>query len=306
MLKTAKPQKKETLTGPWAGGKIPKILICVPVLNWTHESATSFLEFWTDLMTFQQKGKKFHVGYKFAYRRQVDMAQNDFAQFAIDSGCSHVLLMDDDIYGVKAKDLIALLEADKDVIGGIMHTGGFPFAMCAFRRYNRKIPVANMPIMKGPARLYEVPEADRVGVQKVDLIPFAFTLIKTSVFDKIKKPWFKGNQQAPTDSWFADSVLKEKLQYFAHFDVWLNHRGITRENKPFHFQLGLHEQQRKAAGTGNGVIMLTPEEMRRHEIMMTAKLEQAEKVFKASEVKTQKFFEKDPKKPIAMPIVAPR
>lgn len=304
--KTAKAKASELEKGPWANGQIPKILICVPVLSWTHESATSFLEFWTDLMTFKQKGKRFHVGYKFSYRRQVDMAQNDFAAFALESGCTHLLLMDDDILNVKAKDLMSLLEADKDVVGGIMHTNGFPYAMCAFRRYNPKIPVANMPIMKGPARLYEVPEADRVGLQKVDLIPFAFTLIKTSVFAKIKKPWFKGNQQAPTDSWFADSVKKAKLEYYANFDVWLNHRGITRYNRPIYFQLGLQEQQMKNAGSGGGVIMLTPEEMRKHEILMTAKLEEAEKLFKAKEKNNQKYFDKDPRKPIALPLVNAR
>ena len=36
--------------------KVVKILIGVPILAWTHEFATSFLAFWTDLMTYQHKG----------------------------------------------------------------------------------------------------------------------------------------------------------------------------------------------------------------------------------------------------------
>lgn len=268
---------------------VPKILIAVPILAWTHEFATSFLTFWTDLMTYSEKGRKFHVGYKFAYRRPVHMAEEELALFAIDSGCTHILLMDDDIYNVTAKDLLKLLDADKDVVGGIMHTSGFPHAMCAFRRYNRKTKVSDQPILKGPARLYEVPPEQRVGLQKVDLIPFAFTLIKTSVFKDMKKPWFKCDTQAPTDSWFADRALAKKLTYYADFDVWLNHRGITRENQPLHVQLGMLEAQK---ATKSQIVSLTHEEMRRHEAMMVMKLEDAEKRNKEGTIAKQAFYGK--------------
>jgi len=283
---------------------VPQILVAVPVLAWTHEGATSFLEFWTELITYNDPGRKFLVGYRFAYRSQaVDKAENEFAQFAIDSGCTHLLLKDDDIYDTHAKDLFALLDADKDVIGGIMHTGGFPHAMCAFRRYNTDTKVADQPILEGPARLYELPPEQRVGIQKVDLIPFAFTLIKTSVFKKLgAKPWFKGNEQAPTDSWFADSVLGKDLEYYAHFDVWLNHRGITRHNQPLHVQLGLLENQLKAS---SNVVTLTPEEMKKHEVMMTNKLKEAEAKIKQEDLGKQKFFEKTPEKPVAHLVAKP-
>ena len=280
---------------------IPQILIGVPILAWTHEFATSFLSFWTSLMTYDssKNGKKFHIGYRFCYRKPVHMAEEELAQFAVDSGCTHLLLMDDDIYDVKADDLIKLLDADKDVIGGIMHTGGFPFSMCAFRRYDTDQKVADMPILKGPARLYEIPPDQRVGIQKVDLIPFAFTLIKTSVLKRLEKPWFKCDNQAPTDSWFADSILSKDMQYYAHFDVYLNHRGITKANHPYHFQLGMFENQQKA---GSNIINLSPDEMRKHEVMMTQKLEEAENKVKEAALAKQEFFDKNPNKPIASPL----
>lgn len=279
---------------------IPKILIGVPLLGWSHDFATSFLTFWTQLMTYKQKGRRFHVGYRFVYRKPVQMAEEELAQFAVDSGCTHLLLMDDDIYDVTADMLFALLDADKDVIGGIMHTGGFPYAMCAFRRYDRKTKVKEQPILKGPARLYEVPHDQRQGIQKVDLIPFAFTLIKTKIFKEIKKPWFECDNQAPTDSWFADRMLDQGYEYYAHFGVWLNHRGITRGNQPIYTQLGMYEQQTK---NGDNIIMLTREEMKKHELMMIEKLETAEAIQKESAIKKQKWYDKDPKKAIATPIV---
>jgi hypothetical protein len=281
---------------------IPKILIGVPILAWTHEFATSFLSFWTDLMTYQNKGSKFHVGYRFIYRKPVHMAEEMLADFAVESGCTHLLLMDDDIYDVKASDLVKLLEADKDAIGGIMHTGGFPYAMCAFRRYDTSKSVKDQPILEGPARLYEIPVDQRSGVQKADLIPFGFTLIKTSFFKGMQKPWFNCTNQAPTDSWFADALLDRGTSFYAHFDVWLNHRGITRENHQYHFQLGMFENQQKAGSAGGNIINLTPEEMQKHEALMIAKMKLAEKSIKDAEIAKQKFFEKN-EKPIAVPII---
>lgn len=281
---------------------VPRILIGVPILAWTHEFAQSFLNFWTDLMTFAHTGRKFHVGYQFMYRMPVHKAEEHLAELAVNSECTHLLLMDDDIYDVTAEDLMKLLDADKDVVAGIMHASGFPYAMCAFRRYDTKTKVADQPILKGPARLYEVPPEQRQGLQRVDLIPFCFTLIKTDVFKRIKKPWFSADTQAPTDSWFADRILKAKLQYYAHFGVWLNHRGVTRETQPLWMQMGIINAKKKQGQ----VINLTPEQMRTHEAMMRVKLEEAESKLKTSAVERVKFMEKSKKKAIARPLLGKR
>ena len=278
---------------------IPKVLIGVPILSWTHEFATSFLNFWTDLMTYKEKGVKFHVGYMFMYRKPVHMAEEMLAEHAINTGCTHLLLMDDDIYDVTAKDFVALLKADKDVVGGIMHASGFPHAMCAFRRFNLDTKVADQPLLKGPARLYEIPVEQRSGLQKADLIPFCFTMIKTDVFKRLRKPWFTCNTQAPTDSWFADTILTKGMEYYAHFDVWLNHRGVTRHNVQKWQELGLVNAQVKGSG---GLINLTPEEMKRHEAIMRVKLEEAERQAKKKLVDKHVFYEKGDKGKIAAPI----
>lgn len=278
---------------------IPKILIGVPILAWTHEFATSFLNFWTDLMTCKYPGVKFHVGYEFMYRKPVHMAEEALAEHALNTECSHLLLMDDDIYDITSKDLVALLQANKDVVSGIMHASGFPYAMCAFRRYDHNTKVADQPILRGPARLYEIPPEQRKGLQKVDLVPFCFTLIKTEVFRKLRKPWFTCNTQAPTDSWFADTVLSKGMEYYAHFDVWVNHRGITRFNVGKWAELGMIDAQSKNSGN---IVRISPEEMKRHEVMMRMKLEEAEKLAKGRAIGKQQFFAKDDKGGIATPI----
>jgi hypothetical protein len=227
------------------------------------------------------------------------MAEEELANHAIDTGCTHLLLMDDDIYDTTAKDFCALLMANKDVVSGIMHASGFPYAMCAFRRYDLTTSVAEQPILKGPARLYEVPPEQRKGLQKVDLVPFCFTMIKTEVFKKLRKPWFTCNTQAPTDSWFADTILSKGLEYYAHFDVWLNHRGVTNYNVQKWVELGMINAQAKNKGN---VVVLSPEDMQRHEAVMRMKLEDAERVSKETNVKQQQFFVKDKDNLVAAPV----
>lgn len=265
---------------------VPKILIGVPILAWTHDFALSFLNFWTELMTYN--GRRFHVGFEFRYRRPVHLAEEELAQHAIDVGCTHLLLMDDDIFNVTAQDLFTLLDADKDVVGGIMHTNGFPYTVCAFRRFDHTKSVAEQPKLTTSTRLYEIPLDQRTGVQPVDLIPFGFTLIKTSVFNKIPKPWFKCDADAPTDSWFADSVLDAGLEYFAHFGVWLNHNGTDRFNVDAKRQLGFAEMQRKNAEAR--IVGLTPEEMSIHDRMIQQKMEQAEEEFRKRRIDNAKFY----------------
>lgn len=277
---------------------LPKILIGVPILSWTHEFAESFLNFWTGCMVHKVEGRKFHLGYKFKYRRPVHMAEEELAEMAIASGCTHLLLMDDDIYDVDIQDLLKLLDADKDVISGIMYTSSFPHSMCAFRRFDTSKTVAEQPQLIGPTRLYEIPPDQRHGIVPVDLIPFGFTLIKTSVFQKIKKPWFTCNTQAPTDSWFMDSIMNSGIKPYAHFDVWLNHRGVTKHNQAIQVQLGLAN---KKAHPSNA-IMLTPEEMEKHEIVMTTRIQEAEKRIEEQEIKELTFYNKQEGDKIAVPI----
>jgi hypothetical protein len=207
--------------------------------------------------------------------------------------------MDDDIYDVTAKDFVTLLQSNKDVVSGIMHASGFPYAMCAFRRYDLDTLVSDQPMLKGPARLYEIPPEQRVGLQKVDLVPFCFTMIKTEIFKKLRKPWFTCNTQAPTDSWFADTVLSKGMEYYAHFDVCLNHRGVTKYNVQKWVEMGMIDAQ--VANKGN-VVAITPEEMQRHEAMMRMKLEDAEKEAKKRGAEKQKFFDRGCNSEIATPV----
>lgn len=284
---------------------IPRILVVIPLLEVSFKFFESWHKFWTQCMT-QFKGT-IDIGAHFIYRKPVHIAETMGVNVAKYNKCTHVLFMDDDIYDITPDMVQMLLDADKDVIAGVMHASGFPYSQCTFRRFDVKTTVASQPAQTSMYRLYEIPchcphcmaenkvtnfgtnwsvdfcpickkEIKDFAIQKVDLIPFPFTLIKMSVFDKINMPWFHCNHIFPTDSWFADRCIEAGIQQYAHMLVRLNHRGVTDATKPFLFQKDLNANQ--AAGR---TVVVTPEDMKKHEMMIQHRMNEAETKFRYAE-----------------------
>src|SRR3990167_2976543 len=150
-----------------------------------------------------------------------------------------------------------------------------------------------MPVDVVPLRLYEVPcLCPKCGigqshwdakfcvacgtpldnlVQQADLIPFAFTLMKLSIFDKIKKPWFHCTSKYPTDSWFADRLIEAGMTEYGHMGIRLNHAGITDFTKPHYAQMGMIKAQQSKS-----VVNITPEEMEKHQYLLLNKMNEVE------------------------------
>lgn len=281
---------------------MPRVLIVIPMLEVSFKFFENFHRFWTGCLT--QIQDKVQVGCHFIYRKPVHIAEMMGVNVAKLNKATHILFMDDDIYETTPQMLEMLLKADKDVIAGVMHASGFPYAQCTFRRFATETTVASQPAQKGMYRLYEVPcrcphceaegkitnfgnnwaadfcpvcrkEIKDLAIQKVDLVPFCFTLIKMSVFDKINKPWFHCNSVFPTDSWFADRCIEAGIQEYAHMLVRLNHRDVTDFTKPYLFQKDLAIQNQK-----RNMVVVTPEEMQRHEVALRYKMDEAEKRLK--------------------------
>lgn len=272
-----------------------RILIGVPMLDIKYEFFMSFIKFWTELTT--SNDPRYELMFQVAYRKPVHMAEEYLVNVARFNKCTHILFMDDDIYDVKKEMIDKLLEADKDVIGGVMYASKFPHAMCVFRRFDTTKKVIDMPSDNSMYRLYEIPcncvkcnvplshwdakfcpacgAENNNLIQEADLIPFAFTLMKLSVFDKIKKPWFHCTTVYPTDSWFADRLLEVGLREYAHMGVRLNHAGINDFTRPHYMQMGMAASQ--AAGA---VVNITPEQMNVHQQLMANKMSETEKKIK--------------------------
>ena len=275
---------------------VARILIGIPLLDIKYEFFESFVKLWTELNTSGES--RYQVGYHVAYRKPVHMAEEYLVGIARHNKCTHLLLMDDDIYDVTKADIDKLFEADKDVIGGVMYASKFPHAMCVFRRYNPELKVIDMPSDNSMYRLYEVPcacpkckvplshwdikhcptcgEPQQQLIQQADLIPFALTMIKMSVFDKLKEPYFHCTNKYPTDSWFADRLVEAGMTEYAHMAVRLNHAGITDATRPFYMQMGMAKAQQ-----ANAVVNLTPEQMATHQYLLHTKMQEVETKQKA-------------------------
>lgn len=303
----------DSIKAPEAG--MPRILIGIPILSYSHEFVESFMKFWTQICTMTPK--KFEAGYFFVYRKPVHMAEQQIVDVARYNKCTHILFMDDDIYDVNVDMLMKLLDADKDVIAGVMYASKFPHAMCCFRRYDTSKKVIDMPVDNSMYRLYEIPcSCTKCGVglshwdakfcpvcgasqdnliQKVDLIPFCFTLMKLSVFDRVKEPYFHCTTNYPTDSWFADRCIEAGIQEYAHMGVRLNHAGCSDATRPYMFQQGMEK-----AKAGKSIVNITQEDMQKHEFMLHNKMKEAENKLKPQPefIKPQEVSNDSPKSDI--------
>lgn len=270
-----------------------KLLVGMTMLTPSFENVTSWDAFWTDLI----RSAEFEVAYKKIYKTPTVIAQEELAAHAVDSGATHLLMIDDDIYDYKLTDLVKLLEADVDMIGGVMLTRKFPYHICAMRRLdeNRKI-IEHAKNVTG-FDMYEVPAADRKGVKPVDLISFGFTLFKTDLFRKMKKPYFiphpskidesKLNYQYQkfTDSIFCDKIYDVGSQPYAHFDVWLNHNGITVKN--VHAWIEIYKQSGMLTQPG---IKMNPNELIEYKMKIKEMMTEAEERFKSEAVEKLKYY----------------
>lgn len=284
------PNVDQSMVLPPADGKL-RIMIGIPMLAVSYEFFNSFLKFWTDLCI--RRDPRYEVTYLFAYRKPVHMAEEWLVKQALFNKCTHILLMDDDIFDVTPDDLNKLIDAKKDFISGVMHASQFPHAQCTFRRYDRSKKVIDMPADTSMYRLYEIPaicpacshgqshwdakfcpacgEEIDISIQEVDLVPFPFTLINLDIFKRIKEPWFHCTNGYPTDSWFCDRALEAGIQPYAHMLVRLNHAGVTDATKPHFVQMGMAK-----SALNKCIVHLSPEQMDIHQHLLHDKMKKVE------------------------------
>lgn len=275
---------------------VPRIMVGLPILNFTFDFVQSFFKFWTQCISVEEP--KYELGYYFAYRKPVHMADQIIAETALYNKCTHVLYIDDDITDINKDMLDTLLAVDKDVVSGVMYASKFPYQMCCFRRYDTNKKLIDQPSDNSMFRLYEVPcTCSNCGIdlplwgiyycshcgakqnnlmQKVDLIPFPFTLIKTDVFKRIKKPWFHCTDKYPADSWFADRCIEAGIQQWAHMGIRLTHNGVNDTTRQFRFNADLEIRKRKQ----KGIVGLDQTEMEKHQYLLHKRMKEAERKVK--------------------------
>ncbi len=112
-----------------------------------------------------------------------DIARNKLAERALEHGYDYIFLLDDDMLfndQFLMTKMVAVLESrpDADIIAPAAFMRNPPYLPCVFR-YSDDMPYFNVVADKN------------VGIVEVDAITCAATLVRTSLFKKMEKPWFE-------------------------------------------------------------------------------------------------------------------
>ena len=198
----------------------PKILIGIPM--WLPDSR--FLE---SLPKFcKELDGKCRYEVKIVGGDSLVNAQNEIVDYLLSGDYTHLLHMEDDHWGHKVEMLEALLKPDVEVCGINYHCRWYPYNSCLMEDlyHNRE-----------NQRFSSIERES--GYQECDLVGFAMTLYKRSVFEKIGKPYFTLNKRGErwsksyaTDEDFCDRLKAHGIKMWGCWDYTLPHRDITKEN----------------------------------------------------------------------------
>lgn len=169
------------------------------------------------------------------WHRALHHIQQGAVNFAWSIGASHILFTEDDQWRYPVDGLQTLLEADKDVIGFKTYFKLYPFKpMCA----NKKDPHGNLiedPNIKNMVHWME--QGGGEEIQQRDLITWAFTLVKMSVFDRMQAANLYPFRQwgpHPTDSFFCQYCADLKIPIHVHYGWTIGHGDVDPEDIVYH------------------------------------------------------------------------
>jgi hypothetical protein len=200
------------------------IVVCVP---WVKvDPAKKFLPQWMEWYAFNKE--KHDLRQNFQMYRPLYEVQEETVEMAKRQGASHVLFVEDDHWGFPIDGLDVLLEADEEVIGFQTFRKKYPYASLAMKKDNpehnmigRREDLEAMGLALRPHEQGDGPE-----VQETDMITWAFTLVKMSVFEKLhiagKFP-FQQQGPVPTDSYFNQYCDDIGIKRHVHFGFGIAH-----------------------------------------------------------------------------------
>ena len=146
-------------------------------------------------------------------------ARTRLVKQAIDSGATHMLFLDYDMYFPPVRNVLTkklespitrLLSRNKDIIGA---------------PYNFR----SLPLKSTASPLSDL--SDKTQPYKCNVVATGFLLIKLSVFEKIEKPYFNFGRDENAelvygeDTWFCQQAIKAGFEVWADPTVEVKHIG---------------------------------------------------------------------------------
>lgn len=210
----------------------------VLVLVNTLQNVTSFV--YANHIEFFSKTAKTHPDVYFElftpHRMSIDNARNSAAVMALRKDFDYLMFIDDDVL-IPNDTFTKLLEADKDVIAGLVIIRGMPFNVMAFefedetRRqlvYFNKIPLQSpcaKEHLKYEAECEDCDKVELVTLAKCDAVGFSCCLIKTDILKPLKPPFFITGPNHTEDVYFCLKLreLEPVPEIYVHTGVQCGH-----------------------------------------------------------------------------------
>jgi|TARA_Y100000310_G_scaffold197800_1_gene197863 hypothetical protein len=229
-----------------AAAKKP-IVVCVPWIKANPRHMEHFTE-WYAMNMVPHNLKRVRLFWKALHQ-----AQGRALEIARKVGASHVLFTEDDQWGYPVDGLDTLLAADRDVIGFKSYFKKYPYLSMAFRQIDKEMSligkVPNFHQIEG------IGHGDEI--QEVDLLSWAFTLVKMEVFDKMDEAGLDPFRQwgpNPTDSFFCEYCKRLGIKKYVHFGATIGH-GDVGPWEIMHYRR-LHESMNAMRRTQKAQIIL--------------------------------------------------
>lgn len=177
---------------------------------------------------YAELSKKYEVELKWVVGQQLDAAQNEIAQYAIDNDFTHILMLEDDHWGHTidmVETLFEGLDETHPVVASIYHSRHYPHLLTAMNLQRGK----QKKTEEGEWTDFymEVKLADG-GFKEADLVSFGMMLIDVNLFSSLDKPYFylSGDTQT-TDINFCNSLQDVGFKPLVCTDYILPHRHLT-------------------------------------------------------------------------------
>lgn len=176
------------------------------------------------------------VTFKFQPQTHTDFARNAIVDSAQKIKATHIWFLDDDM--VLLPDMFrSMYEAGKDIVTAIAYGRMSPFNPCIYE-LQKDNKYASMIVSEK-------------GLLEVDGCGMACCLIKTKVFDKLKKPYYYFGKNKHTgkrlgeDLNFCYDIKKEGVKIYADTHLKIGHLGEAGVITERTFLMNLPEDKRK-------------------------------------------------------------
>jgi GT2 family glycosyltransferase len=208
-----------------AGKLKHKVVVCINSLVATrHQAYSNHIQF------FFRLGRNYpNVDFILFNpdRMSIDRARNSAAELALEQEADYLLFLDDDVI-IPMDSLGKLIEADADIVAGDVCIRGYPFDHMLFYWTKNK---------EGLKAYSKLPSNVPNNLLDVGAVGFSLCLIKTSLIQKLSKPYFITGVNNTEDIYFCLKAHQEvpKVSIKGHLGLVCYHllwdEAISSNNK---------------------------------------------------------------------------